>query len=359
MIRPVAERIRERYTSPSQPLRDRLYFMFGTAGTISAAAAFAAAMSSGLPWFAAAASLACFFVMFVLMTVSLFLQDATASRCFCAVFLNLVMFPILFWVTGGVDCGMFFYFILGLCVATLILEGRTRSIVLALSLISHLVHLYLGFQHPHLAYAPTYAQRWADTIISFLIVSLFIVAAIRILVAEYQQDHTRVLEQNESLRRLADTDGLTGLLNRRCLMGMLARLAGSGQTASIVMFDLDDFKQINDRYGHIQGDRALGRFARRLDHMARHAGGAAARYGGEEFIVALPGKGQGEAVAFGEQVRLAVLADADLQALTGDGFSISGGAAAHAPGMTVDAWIHQADQNLYAAKEAGKNRTIG
>lgn len=101
--------IKGRYIDPQYPFRDRLYFLFGTAGTASAGAALAAAIGSGLPRIAAIASLSSFLIMLCLMTVSFFMTNIEINRIVCSVFLNFFMFPALFWVTGGVNCGMIFY----------------------------------------------------------------------------------------------------------------------------------------------------------------------------------------------------------------------------------------------------------
>lgn len=91
-IREIATLVRSRFIDPQYQFRDRLYFLFGTAGVVSAGAAFAAAIGSGLPRIAAAASLMSFFVMLVLMIVSFFMKDITVNRIFCSIFLNFLCF---------------------------------------------------------------------------------------------------------------------------------------------------------------------------------------------------------------------------------------------------------------------------
>lgn len=126
--------------------------------------------------------------MIVLMTVSFFMTDIAKNRIICSVFLNFFMFPALFWVTGGVNCGMIFYFILGLSVAALLLEGKSRAVILTLSLLFYTLNLHLGFKYPDLAYPLNYEERWMDTISSFLIVAVFIIAVINIMSVEYGKE---------------------------------------------------------------------------------------------------------------------------------------------------------------------------
>lgn len=353
--------IKSRYVDPKYLFKDRLYFLFGTAGVISAGAAFMAAVFSGLPWIAAAASLFSFFVMLVLMAISFCMKDISVNRIVCGMFLNFFMFPVLFWVTGGVNCGMVFYFILGLSVAALILDGAVRFLVLAAALAVDGACLYLGFRHPGAAFPLSYDERAMDTISSFFIVAAFIIAVILIMSMEYQKEHDKVLENAELLRRQALTDNLTTLYNQRYLAGALEKLATTfhenGTEASIILMDIDDFKKVNDTYGHLRGNQVLCQFAALLKEKAGEEH-IASRYGGEEFILALPGLGRQAAAAIAEDIRAEAFHDPVLAGLTNGVFSVSGGVAQY-QGDSVDDWVRQADTNLYSAKRAGKNRIVG
>lgn len=354
--------MKSRYVDPKYAFRDRLYFLFGTAGLLSAGAAFLAAVFSGLPQNAAVASLISFFIMFGLMAVSFCMKNISVNRVICSLFLNFFMFPSLFWVTGGINCGMVFYFILGLSVATLILEGKLRIIVLSCSLFFYTACLYLGFRFPEKAYPLSYEERSMDTISSFLIVALFIIAVIIIMSLEYQKEHDQVLANAAELKQQAVTDNLTTLYNQRYLMSALQTISedccARGKPASIVMFDLDDFKKINDTFGHLRGNLVLCQFAAILKENA--AGDAvAARYGGEEFILVLPGKDRAQAMRLAESIRLEARSAKTLQDLTDSHFSVSGGVAQYDTGMEIEEWIRLSDTNLYAAKAGGKNRIVG
>lgn len=361
-IREIAIFVKGRYINPQYPFRDRLYFLFGTAGTVSAGAAFAAAIGSGLPHIAATASLSSFFVMLILMAVSFFMTNIEINRIICSVFLNFFMFPVLFWVTGGVNCGMIFYFILGLSVASLILEGKCRVIILTFALIFDTINLHFGFKYPELAYHLNYEERWMDTISSFLIVSIFIIAVIIIMMTEYGKEHDKAIRHAEELSQQAITDNLTRLYNQRYLMETLKNMVETYNTEqnriSLILFDIDDFKKVNDTFGHLRGNQVLCRFAAILQEKAGDKY-IAARYGGEEFILALPDCSQEAAMQFAEMVRLDVYHDGILAELTLNHFSVSGGVTQYQVGISIEEWIHQADKNLYSAKSKGKNRIEG
>lgn len=354
-------KMRDRFISPKYAFRDRLYFLFGTAGLISAAAAFFAAIFTDLPSSAAIASAISFFVMLVLMVVSFFIEDVTVCRIFCALFLNFFMFPVLFWVTGGVNCGMVFYFLLGLSVAALVLSGKLRTTVLVAAIICDAACIHLGFMYPGLATELSYEERMMDTSSSFVIVAVFIVAVIIMMSSEYQREHDKVIAHSEKLERQANTDNLTDLYNQRYLLRKLDAVVAAYNekelSASIVMFDIDDFKMINDRYGHLCGDQVLFQFGCVLK-LTCGEHNFAARYGGEEFIVVLPRGDEEQAFNLAEAIRMSVLSDPVLHGLTRGKFSISGGVAQLGSGMAVPDWINLADTRLYQAKKLGKNKII-
>lgn len=178
--------------------------------------------------------------------------------------------------------------------------------------------------------------------------------------------------------RMAVTDGLTGLYNHRYfhdrLRGEIARCTRYGHELSLVMLDLDNFKAINDRFGHLGGDVVLREVARRIKQNTRGSDAPrtarradvdiASRYGGEEFIVIMPeATGAGAAIA-AERLRAVVehevgrsagLADEQGQAWTVTG---SFGVASFLPGMGPDAFIKRADDAVYRAKHSGKNCVV-
>ena len=170
----------------------------------------------------------------------------------------------------------------------------------------------------------------------------------------------------EELRELARTDGLTGLNNRRSFEEHVneewRRAQRNGWPLSLLLIDVDNFKGFNDLYGHSAGDEALIGVARCIAQNVRRPGDTAARFGGEVFAVLLPATDVAGAQRIAEQVRVAVQA---LQyrhvASAHHVLTVSVGAAtAHgAPIATSRALVDAADEALYRAKDAGRNRVVG
>ena len=173
-----------------------------------------------------------------------------------------------------------------------------------------------------------------------------------------------VLAESARLQRhfeqAATVDGLTGLRNRRWLddafARQLARSVRVGQGASLLMIDIDRFKELNDRRGHLAGDAVLCRVAQVLARNLRPRD-LLARYGGEEFAVLLPETETDEALAIAERLRAAVERSADpVEAHALPGATVSVGVATAHLSDSLPALLSLADEALYRAKEAGRNR---
>lgn len=160
---------------------------------------------------------------------------------------------------------------------------------------------------------------------------------------------------------LSTTDGLTGVNNHRhfqhLLSVMLAQSYLQASPLTLILFDIDHFKKINDTHGHLYGDLVLREIA---NTSRRHAPPAAvvARYGGEEFAIALPGVSVAEGAEFAEQLRQYIANHTILDYQTGNelNITVSAGVAAYQLGQGKSRLIARADEALYASKRGGRNR---
>jgi diguanylate cyclase (GGDEF)-like protein len=151
------------------------------------------------------------------------------------------------------------------------------------------------------------------------------------------------------LEQLAYRDGLTGLYNRRAFDDRFLEMSEQvGEGGVMLMIDVDEFKSINDGYGHETGDKLLVAVARTILQTIR-PGDFAARFGGDEFVVLLPATGEADGAAIAERIRIAV-ADADSSLP----ITLSIGAAAFSASNRLTS--QSADRALYRAKESGRNR---
>jgi len=162
----------------------------------------------------------------------------------------------------------------------------------------------------------------------------------------------------DALTRQAGTDPVTGLANHRAfyddLRAEVRRARRQGRSLSVALFDLDHFKQVNDRYGHQTGDRVLAEVGLRLSEQVEGRG-LLARIGGEEFAWLMPETSESAACDAAERARRAIASEPF------DGvaeLTISAGVCTRAPGQTAEELMRLADRALYWAKEDGRNATI-
>ncbi len=165
---------------------------------------------------------------------------------------------------------------------------------------------------------------------------------------------------HEEIYRLTITDGLTGIHNKRYFMELLdrevARARRRGRSLWVAMLDIDHFKTLNDTYGHVIGDHILQQMAQLMAAEVR-VEESVARYGGEEFVFMFPEAESAEVKRVCERIRTQVeeydfVCDGERHQLT-----VSLGASSMRPGQTVKDLIRAADEQLYRAKQEGRNRT--
>lgn len=167
----------------------------------------------------------------------------------------------------------------------------------------------------------------------------------------------RLSEANEKIEAASRTDNLTGLANRRVLQDRVSALISISKRhnfpLSVVMADLDNFKLINDKFGHILGDQVLKRFASIIRELCRYED-IPIRYGGEEFLIFLPMTELRQAESFAERICSVIRKEIilpDNKAVTS-----SFGVAQYKQDEELEVFLCRADNALYVAKNSGKNR---
>jgi two-component system, cell cycle response regulator len=172
------------------------------------------------------------------------------------------------------------------------------------------------------------------------------------------------VEYHETVYKIMTTDGLTQAYNKRYLLEVVERefhrASRTGQPLSVLMVDVDWFKQINDTHGHLAGDEVLGELCRRIHGVLRRDE-VLARYGGEEFVLVMSDTSLDEACEAGERLRRAVAdhpfasEQAAINVTVSVGVASTEGCSLAGPTELIE----QADQRLYAAKQSGRNRVVG
>jgi diguanylate cyclase (GGDEF)-like protein len=178
--------------------------------------------------------------------------------------------------------------------------------------------------------------------------------------------HLQLVRQRRMLERMAHIDGLTQLANRRRFDELYAtewqRAQRSGSPLSLALLDIDAFKQYNDHYGHPAGDRVLRALARTVASCLRRPADLAARYGGEELVLLLPDTDADQARAVMDTVCTAIaalgIAHAASKVAPALTVSVGGATLGECGPESLEALFAAADQHLYRAKQAGRNRVV-
>jgi len=179
-----------------------------------------------------------------------------------------------------------------------------------------------------------------------------------------KQEISQLRQNLETVRNESLMDPLTTLANRKhfddSLPRYLAEATTSTEPLSLMLTDIDHFKNFNDTYGHLTGDQVLRLVATAVKQNVKGQD-VAARYGGEEFAIVLPRTALREAITVADQIRRSVMSKELMKRSTGEHLgrvTISIGVATHRRGDTVSSLIERADACLYAAKRNGRNRVI-
>ena len=178
------------------------------------------------------------------------------------------------------------------------------------------------------------------------------------LVREIGRIYRETLISNRQLKELNEKDSLTGVFSRRAILDQADELISGTARLSLAVLDLDNFKEINDSYGHSVGDEVLVWVAERMTGCLR-TGDAVGRLGGEEFVILFPGAGSEAATRAGERIRRAI-SDSSIATAAGRvRVTASVGIATQRSGDQISSTLlGRADQQMYAAKAAGRNRVM-
>ena len=349
-------------------LDDRIFFLTVTVSIVVSVIVYIADILQGLALEAQLAVLAIFFIMVLLFFLGLkYPAKRTIFRICLVITLNFILFPLSFFYSGGIQSGMILFYLTGLFLVPVMTRGKASIILFVLSIFMMIVTIEMAQYVPSIVVPMTLSQHYQDVKITLLIAGIGLYLITVLILGSYNQERIRNEKLMESLRNLSEKDALSGLYNRRELYRRLEIMYGKPEVSRrkntlvcedhyIAMFDIDDFKKINDTYGHGVGDAVLKAVANVLNEMVDLKNGElAARYGGEEFVCVLYAPSIDEAYRRVEEARLNVAA---LQ--FGKGFpsqiTISGGVVSCTDTSNLTEIMKRVDALLYEAKANGKNR---
>ena len=280
--------------------------------------------------------------------------------------LNFVFLPISFFSSGGIYSGRILFFVLGMAMCAVLLHGNTGGIIFLISSLWMELCITLSVHFPQYVQQMTVNQHRKSMKSTLLMTGIALYSIILLIFREYAAEKARSESLMQKLNELSITDALSGLYNRRELFRRLEVMYDNKpkertetltlKNRYIAMFDVDDFKKLNDTYGHSFGDSVLLSVAEVLHGMVfPERGELTARYGGEEFVSIIVADNSEQAYERIDEVRRKI------ESLRWEEHpevcvTISGGLLSCEENPDLTMALHDVDAKLYEAKAAGKNR---
>ncbi|MBR1816876.1 MAG: GGDEF domain-containing protein [Lachnospiraceae bacterium] len=355
----------QKFFSEINDLKDKIYYVILFVGSAAILISLITDIIQELGTWAIITTALCLVFIVALLIISLRFHIEKAGKYLVVYFFNVVFFPLTFFACGGVSSGMPLCYLLALFALGLLLDGKARKIAYAICLCVLEASILLSYYYPDKVEVLEYKETIVDVIVTLFITSSAIISILAMILNAYNNERKNSIELLNRLRELSVKDELSGLYNRRELFRRLdniyhSELGESVPTSKsgcyIAMFDIDNFKSLNDTYGHQFGDRVLTEVAGILkDKTSEENGELAARYGGEEFVCIIRADNQDEAMERVDNMRVGI------SGIRWEEFpklvvTISGGLVSCEGYDDVRVVIHDVDSLLYKAKKEGKNQ---
>lgn len=314
----------------------------------------------GLNFSASLASLGCAVLCFVIAFVAV--KTALYNQCYlvmcCA--LSCFLMPMLFLFCGGITSGMPLYCITSLALIAFAVRGRAKNISFTISLLVQAATIYMSWKNPDILYTTLDRDgAFLDILVTHILTGITLFAVGSFSLMAYVQEREKSENLVAKLDYLAVRDSLTGLYNRRYLLKFLDETVWKHRNDYfIAMFDMDNFKQINSKYGHTFGDKVICTIGALIQKYGdESAGECVARFGCEKFIYLIDAGSEVEAYAKVESIRKAVrqISFEEHQELQ---LTISGGLLPCNAKSVVNTkqLLFRVDELVVSAKNQGKNQ---
>lgn len=295
----------EQFLSKQKTLEEKFFWCVVLFSIFSAVIATLFTIYENIGWPPVIMSLVCA-LMFVLVGVFAKLTGRVSVWYFVlCILLNVFVLPPLFFMTGGVDSGTIFYCFMGIFVCSLYNHKKRRFLLIVISLCSYEISFLLTRLYPDLVTKVDPEMTSLDYAMSFFFMAVVLYIVVAFLVYVFDKERR---QKDALLKRLdfySKRDPMTGLFNRKHFMNYLDKMIWPERSGFyLLMYDIDDFKQINDKYGHAFGDLILTVVAKNASaERIVGFGECSVRYGGGEFIQLFYAKTFEEALQRAEQLR--------------------------------------------------------
>ncbi|NCC86921.1 MAG: GGDEF domain-containing protein [Clostridia bacterium] len=349
-----------KYLGAGQPIRVRFFNIVFSCGFFAGIMGVCACLMLGSSPFAI--KIAAIFTLFfpaMFFFANYFNNHHDQITILTFILLNFIILPAMYLTGGGVDCGIPSYFALSIALAMFLVKGRTGIVLTYLTSIWCILIIAFSYYYPdYVIPLPTETSKFMAISSNAAMVAFAIGLMAKGVFIQYHKEKDSVNKLTEKLEDMSFKDPLTTTYNRRFMLeylqSQMKKAWEKGNELSIVMIDIDKFKRLNDNYGHLVGDEVLINLSSILKSMCRDDD-IVSRYGGEEFLMILPNVDKQTAAKRADELRKKV-ETSSLSTEFSETVTISLGVGSYHCGMSCVKFIEEADQNLYKAKESGRNR---
>jgi len=295
----------------------------------------------------------------IFLYIALIKNEHLKPAFYVLLILTVIIFPLLWFFNGGSYGPTPYFFVFNTALIAILLNKSKFNFMFAVNFITIVILVYIEFTYPQsVVKHSSESSRIADVGVSLFLICTFTYLLLTRIMREYNTKIEELHEAQEKLREISNTDELSGIYNRRYVMSKLHQDINScmnNTSVSVIMFDIDNFKSINDKYGHSTGDNVIRHVSKTLKNNIRTTD-TIGRIGGEEFLIILKDSSSHAAREKAEHLREVV---SELiwcnDALN---VTISGGVYSKADTDTIEEMLENVDLCLYQAKTEGRNRII-
>ncbi len=295
----------------------------------------------------------CVIIMVICGVAGLGFKKQKGAAAVMILLLALIEFPFLFYVYGA---NMGVYLILSIVGLSVYFPRPYHVPAIIVTIFLDVSVMLLAYFHPSTV-EKTNGQNGLGTMLcSYIIVAVTVAVILCNLISQYMSQHKRILTISRDLEYAAHRDALTGAYNRGYLINTIKQwMSMDNKHFLVVLIDIDDFKKVNDTYGHVYGDEVLIELARLMRQEIKGKG-IAARYGGEEFMLLFEEADRQHAVEILERIKAGLMEYSMKTRQTV--ITFSGGMEEYRTEGRIDELFRSTDKKLYQAKNSGKNRVI-
>lgn len=293
------------------------------------------------------------FILFLVYFTNKAKHRFPSVKFYFCLFIAAIILPLGWYQSGANNNNVIAYIFLMVVAFTFLFTGKQRLFLIVLLAIYFTLFVIVEFKYPN--FLPHYSSQiqFTDRLIQIPLAMFASYLMLRQFSNAYRLNSTRLKELNTELEIIAYTDALTGLYNRGYIFKKFKEIINDQIKFTTILIDIDNFKDINDNYGHLEGDDLLENFGHLLKKHFNSLG-YVARYGGDEFIVIL----FLDMNVVENYISTLVSDFAKLSSQFDIKPTLSGGYGQFAH-TSLESYLHEIDASLYGAKKMGKNKFIG